>query len=523
MAGRRRRSTACPPAPRRGGRRGTPGPPDRAPRAARGAPRGWCARHTPGRGRGSRGDAGRRGGVAQQRVADPGGAGHQRAASSSGTGARGAPHSRHRTCTRGSTRRPRPRRPGGRRHSTRTPVASPTRSPRHPLADGRSAHRPSPPQNWPSPRSSERRFRRTSMVEGCRAAPAPSSSPSTSHPGPPRCVTASPTRSSPSSAPVGSGRATRCRRPARSPPPWGCRVDPSVAAYDELARCGVRREPRRLRGGRRAGSRRRRCSRCRHPRAHNPRGAPGLPGTPDRPGPVGPAPGRPDTTLVDAAAWRRAWRAAGSVVPDNDAGAGPSHDRLRRVLAEHLRRSRGVAVTPDEILVVPGVGASLRALPAPLGLVGATVALEDPGYAEAWTAFQAEGVHVASVPVDGDGLDPAAIPAGAAAAYVTPSHQYPLGARMPVTRRVRLLGWAGATAASSSRTTTTASSATTSRRSRPCARCRAPRSTSSTSGRRPSSSHPRSGSPGSPRRGGCATGSASSWSPGGSSSTRRRG
>jgi GntR family transcriptional regulator/MocR family aminotransferase len=156
-------------------------------------------------------------------------------------------------------------------------------------------------------------------------------------------------------------------------------------------------------------------------------------------------PGRPDTTLVDAAAWRRAWRAAGSVMPDNDAGAGPSHDRLRRVLAEHLRRSRGVAVAPDEILVVPGVGASLRALPAPLGLVGATVALEDPGYAEAWTAFQAEGVHVASVPVDGDGLDPAAIPAGAAAAYVTPSHQYPLGARMPVTRRVRLLGWAGST------------------------------------------------------------------------------
>ena len=171
----------------------------------------------------------------------------------------------------------------------------------------------------------------------------------------------------------------------------------------------------------------------------------------ERPGPDAPVdatprwdlrPGRPDTSLVDPAAWRRAWRAAGSVVPGNDAGAGPPHARLRRVLAEHLRRSRGVAVDPDDLLVVPGVGASLRALPTALGLVGATVVLEDPGYAEAWTAFSREGVRVVGVPVDGDGLDPATLPQGAAAVYVTPSHQYPLGARMPVTRRVQLLEWA---------------------------------------------------------------------------------
>ena len=153
-------------------------------------------------------------------------------------------------------------------------------------------------------------------------------------------------------------------------------------------------------------------------------------------------PGRPDTSLVDPAAWRRAWRAAGSGVPGNDAGAGPSHGRLRRVLAEHLRRSRGVAVDPDDLLVVPGVGASLRALPAALGLVGATVALEDPGYVEAWTAFSHEGARVVGIPVDEDGLDPAALPRAASAVYVTPSHQYPLGARMPVTRRARLLEWA---------------------------------------------------------------------------------
>ena len=153
-------------------------------------------------------------------------------------------------------------------------------------------------------------------------------------------------------------------------------------------------------------------------------------------------PGRPDTSLVDPVAWRRAWRAAGSVVPGRDASPGPPHTRLRAALAEHLRRSRGVVVAPEDLLLIPGVGASLRALPGPLGMVGATVALEDPGYIEASTAFAAEGVRIAAVPVDGDGLDPSSLPAEAVAAYVTPSHQYPLGARMPVTRRVRLLEWA---------------------------------------------------------------------------------
>jgi GntR family transcriptional regulator/MocR family aminotransferase len=170
------------------------------------------------------------------------------------------------------------------------------------------------------------------------------------------------------------------------------------------------------------------------------------PGAPPPTGPAGPRfdlrPGRPDTSLVDPVAWRRAWRTVGAHRPGNDAGEAPGHARLRSALADHLRRGRGVAVEPDDLVVVPGVGGSLRALPEAFGLVGATVAVEDPGYVEAWTAFAAEGVRTVPVPVDEDGLDPSTIPAGVSAVYVTPSHQYPLGARMPVTRRAALLDWA---------------------------------------------------------------------------------
>jgi len=153
-------------------------------------------------------------------------------------------------------------------------------------------------------------------------------------------------------------------------------------------------------------------------------------------------PGRPDTTLIDQTAWRRAWRAAGTGVPGNDAGAGPRHTRLRTALADHLRRTRGVGCDPEDLLVVPGVAASLRALPEALGLVGRVAVLEDPGYVEAVTAWADSGVRVRTVPVDGDGLDPASLRDDDAAVYVTPSHQYPLGARMPVGRRAELIAWA---------------------------------------------------------------------------------
>ena len=153
-------------------------------------------------------------------------------------------------------------------------------------------------------------------------------------------------------------------------------------------------------------------------------------------------PGRPDIGFLDRTAWRRAWRHAASLVPTNDLSTGPAHTRLRQVLADHIRRSRGIALDPDDLLITPGVSATVQALPAALGLVGRPVVVEDPGYVEAWTAFSDRGARVRALPVDDDGLDPSLLRRTDAAVYVTPSHQYPLGARMPVVRRTALLDWA---------------------------------------------------------------------------------
>jgi GntR family transcriptional regulator / MocR family aminotransferase len=118
---------------------------------------------------------------------------------------------------------------------------------------------------------------------------------------------------------------------------------------------------------------------------------------------------------------------------------------LRAAIAERLRVARGVRCTADQVLVVPGSQAALRLCAAVLVERSARVAMEEPGYIGARAAFEAHGAQVVPVPVDDDGLEVGALEAfgsGVRAAYVTPSHQYPLGSSMSATRRLDVIRWA---------------------------------------------------------------------------------
>jgi GntR family transcriptional regulator/MocR family aminotransferase len=153
-------------------------------------------------------------------------------------------------------------------------------------------------------------------------------------------------------------------------------------------------------------------------------------------------PGAPDTTLVNEADWRRAWRVGASGPIDDFARVAEAHGALQAALSKHLRRTRGVVATPEEIIVAPGVTALLPALVAAAGWAGQQVALEDPGYVDPVAALAGVGARLRPVPVDESGLDPARLTARDRGVYVTPAHQFPLGGRMPVTRRVELVEWA---------------------------------------------------------------------------------
>lgn len=115
---------------------------------------------------------------------------------------------------------------------------------------------------------------------------------------------------------------------------------------------------------------------------------------------------------------------------------------LRAALAELLAQYRGVRCSPEQIVV--GAGADhLLSLLLQLLPEQRAVALEDPGYPAAYAAAALHGRRTVPIPVDREGMVPEALAdSGALMAYVTPSHQFPLGVTMPAGRRSRLLHWA---------------------------------------------------------------------------------
>lgn len=71
--------------------------------------------------------------------------------------------------------------------------------------------------------------------------------------------------------------------------------------------------------------------------------------------------------------------------------------------------------------------------------------MEEPGYRMARDVFALAGCRLVPVPVDREGLQVAAgvkLSRKARAAFVTPSHQFPLGVTMSASRRFQLLEWA---------------------------------------------------------------------------------
>lgn len=118
---------------------------------------------------------------------------------------------------------------------------------------------------------------------------------------------------------------------------------------------------------------------------------------------------------------------------------------LREALADHLRTVRSVACEPDQIMIVNGSQQALSLCARALISRGDRVWIEEPGYPGVRDALALAGVRAVPVPVDQDGID---VRAGIArartarAAYVTPSHQYPLGVVLAAPRRLELLAWA---------------------------------------------------------------------------------
>ena len=122
--------------------------------------------------------------------------------------------------------------------------------------------------------------------------------------------------------------------------------------------------------------------------------------------------------------------------PRGDAG-------LRAEVAAYLRMARGLRLHPDQLVMTAGTQGALDLVARAVLAPGDAVWVEDPGYPAGKAAFADQ--RLIPVPVDAEGLDVAAglqRAPRARAAYVTPSHQFPLGVVMTMRRRLALLDWA---------------------------------------------------------------------------------
>ena len=135
-----------------------------------------------------------------------------------------------------------------------------------------------------------------------------------------------------------------------------------------------------------------------------------------------------DTSAFPFSSWARITKEAVYENPGLLQRGHPQGDQpLRAALAQLLSQYRGVRCSPEQVVV--GAGADyLLSLLLQLLPEQQAVALEDPGYPAAYAAAALHGRRAVPIPVDGEGMCPDALAdSGAGIAYVTASHQLPLG------------------------------------------------------------------------------------------------
>jgi GntR family transcriptional regulator/MocR family aminotransferase len=155
--------------------------------------------------------------------------------------------------------------------------------------------------------------------------------------------------------------------------------------------------------------------------------------------------GRPDRALFPHATWKRLveQRLHGAPVALTEYGDPLGLAELRTAIAERVRVSRGIQCSAEQVVIVGGVQAGLNLVARLLLQPGSAALVENPTYAGAAHVFASYGATLATCAVTAEGLDPDALPHnGARLAYVTPSHQFPLGSTMSLETRIALLEWA---------------------------------------------------------------------------------
>jgi GntR family transcriptional regulator/MocR family aminotransferase len=159
-------------------------------------------------------------------------------------------------------------------------------------------------------------------------------------------------------------------------------------------------------------------------------------------------PGVPDVAEFPYKVWNRlqsrVWRQARPEMMTYAQGGG--YRPLRRALADYLRVARAANCEPDQVVVTTGIHQSVDLAIRLLCDVGDEVWIEDPCYWGVRNLLLSSGLKPVPIPVDDEGINPTARHLARPPRLIicTPSHQYPLGCVMSLSRRRMLLEYARA-------------------------------------------------------------------------------
>lgn len=155
--------------------------------------------------------------------------------------------------------------------------------------------------------------------------------------------------------------------------------------------------------------------------------------------------GRPDPGSFPVKAWsRHIWHR----LQRSDAGLTEYGDpagllELRQAICDHLGPARGIIADPNQIIIVGGCQDGFNLICRLLMEPGDPVVIENPCYQGAAFVFESYGGVLHPVSVDDEGIDTSCMPEMRdSLVYVTPSHQFPMGATLSLSRRLALLNWA---------------------------------------------------------------------------------
>ncbi len=158
--------------------------------------------------------------------------------------------------------------------------------------------------------------------------------------------------------------------------------------------------------------------------------------------------GRPDARSFPVKLWTKLMHkrllSAGAALTEYKDPSG--FGELRQAIVDHLRPARGIKATFDQVIVTGGCQDGLNLVGRMLVSPQTTAVLEDPCYQGAAYLFESLGARIHPVAVDSKGITTSQLPSERnCIAYVTPSHQYPLGVTLSLDRRLEMIRWAEAT------------------------------------------------------------------------------